>query len=46
MVIYNPYIGRPNWRPTKYDTPLIIDADRVIARALSMKRFQAITGWH
>jgi hypothetical protein len=31
--------------PFKADSPLIVDTDRVLAVALTMKRFQAITWW-
>ncbi len=44
MVIYNAHFRGADWRPSKDNPPLIVNADGMIARAISMKCLQSISG--
>jgi hypothetical protein len=33
-------------RPTKTDSPLIVDADAVLTRTIAFERFKMIAGWN
>jgi hypothetical protein len=46
MIIHHSNLGSVTAVPSKYETPLIIDADRVKTSPLALERFQAITGWN
>jgi hypothetical protein len=44
MVIHHPDLSRVTAMPSKYETPLIIDADRIKTSPLALERFKSITG--
>jgi hypothetical protein len=46
MVIDNFNIFRTCIRPTKTDTPLIIDTNAVLPRTIILECFKVIPGWH
>jgi hypothetical protein len=46
MVINNFHIFCTCIRPTKADTPLIIDTNAVLAGTIILESFKVISGWH
>ncbi len=46
VIVGNFHIRRTSLGPAKADTPLLIDADRVLPRAISTQCLQPIAGWH
>jgi len=46
MVINDFHIFCTSIRPTKADSPLIIDANAVLTGTITLKCFKMIAGWH
>jgi hypothetical protein len=44
MVIYDLDLFRPVVTPPKYDSPLVVYSDRMLADEISAQRFKAISG--
>jgi hypothetical protein len=44
MIFHHSDLSRVTAVPSKYETPLIIDADRIKTSPFALERFQAITG--
>ena len=46
MVIHDLDIMRIAVRPTKADSPLIVDPDAVLSRPIALEPLEPIAGWH
>ena len=46
MVINDFYIFSPYIRPTKADTPLIVNTNAVLTGTITLECFKLISGWH
>lgn len=46
MVINDFHIFCSCIRPTKADTPLVVDTDTVLTGTITLEGFKMITGWH
>jgi hypothetical protein len=44
MIVDNLYVFRRTISPAENETPLIVDADRVLTRSIALERFQPVTG--
>lgn len=44
MIVDDFHVFRTRIGPSKYDPPLIIDADRVLAHQIALEPFKAVTG--
>jgi len=45
MIIHHSDLSRVTALPPKYETPLIINADRIKTSPFVLEQFKAITGW-
>jgi len=45
MVIHDFHVQRIFSLPTEANPPLVIDADAVLAHAITLQRFQSVAGW-